>query len=151
MERRTRSGAVSDIHDLQRFVLAQESVYERALEEIREGSKKSHWMWFVFPQIAGLGFSDASRRYAIKGAAEAVAYLEHPLLGRRLIACCQEVLDSSDSAQQIFGSLDAMKLQSCATLFAAVAPRVPVFQRLLAAKFDGHHDRRTLELLDVAA
>jgi uncharacterized protein (DUF1810 family) len=108
--------AGDDPHDLNRFVQAQEGVYERALSEIRSGRKRSHWMWYIFPQYEGLGFSSTSRRYSIKSLAEAQAYLAHPILGPRL---------------EIFGSPDDMKLRSCATLFACVSPAGSVFQRLL--------------------
>jgi uncharacterized protein (DUF1810 family) len=141
-----------DPFDLERFVQAQEPTYETALAEIRRGRKRSHWMWYVFPQIAGLGHSEMSQRYAISGAAEARAYLAHPMLGARLIECVEAVLKvEKRSAHEIFGSPDDRKLYSCATLFANVTPPGSVFERLLEKHFDGERDARTLELLEGAA
>jgi uncharacterized protein (DUF1810 family) len=135
-------------HDLDRFVQAQGGVYEQALAEIRAGRKRSHWMWFVFPQFAGLGFSSTSQRYAIESRDEAEAYLAHPVLGPRLCECAQAILDvEGRSAQEIFGSPDDLKLRSSATLFAAVGPPGSVFERLLEKYFGNERDRRTLELL----
>jgi uncharacterized protein (DUF1810 family) len=140
--------ATIDPHQLSRFVDAQEGVYERALSEIRGGLKRSHWMWFIFPQYDGLGSSDISKRYAIKSLAEAGAYLAHPVLGPRLLECAEAVHAVEDrSATEIFGSPDDMKLRSCATLFAQVSPRGSVFERMLDKYFDGKADERTLELL----
>ena len=137
-----------DEHDLNRFVEAQRSTYERALAELRSGRKRSHWMWYVFPQIAGLGFSEMSRRYAIGSFAEARAYLAHPLLGPRLIECFEAALGIEDrAAHEIFGSPDDLKFRSCATLFACVAPAGSVFQRALDKYFGGEGDLRTLELV----
>lgn len=147
----TSANTGHDPFDLQRFVLAQQDIYADALAEIREGLKQSHWMWFVFPQYRGLGMSPTSQRYAIRSGDEAQAYLDHPLLGPRLIECSAAVLDSPRSAHQIFGSPDDRKLKSCATLFAAVAPQVHVFQQVLADKFVGERDQRTLELLRAAS
>lgn len=138
----------ADTYDLARFVGAQEGVYERALSEIEQGQKRTHWMWFVFPQMAGLGRSSISQEYAIRSRAEAVAYLEHALLGPRLIEVTEALLRlSGRSAHDIFGSPDHMKLRSCATLFAEVSPAGSAFERLLHKYFDGKPDRRTLELL----
>ncbi len=138
----------ADPFDLQRFVAAQVADYDRALFEIAGGRKYSHWMWYIFPQIAGLGFSATSKTYAIKGAAEATAYLEHPLLGPRLLACVEAALAvEGRSAHQIFGSPDDMKLKSCATLFAHVSPAGSAFDRLLAKFFAGERDDWTLRLL----
>jgi uncharacterized protein (DUF1810 family) len=135
-------------HDLERFVRAQERTYQTALAEIRGGRKRSHWMWYVFPQIAGLGFSEMSRRYAIGSFAEARAYLAHPLLGPRLIECFEAALGIEDrAAHEIFGSPDDLKFRSCATLFACVAPSGSVFQRALDKYFGGEGDLRTLELV----
>ncbi len=134
--------------DLDRFVQAQQGSYEQALCEIRAGRKRSHWMWYVFPQLRGLGASAMSQRYAIAGIEEAAAYVAHPVLGPRLVACCEAALDSDVGVQAMFGAPDDLKLRSCATLFAVAAPEVAVFGRLLAEKFDGDWDRRTLELLD---
>ena len=139
---------MGDPHDLQRFVEAQAPVYERALEELRAGHKQSHWMWFVFPQIAGLGNSAMAQRYAISGVDEARAYLEHPLLGPRLQACAQAMLLHRDrSVRQILGSPDDLKLRSSMTLFAAVAPEQPLFQQVLDTFFEGEADSQTLSRL----
>lgn len=139
---------MDDPYDLQRFLTAQQDVYQQALDEIRAGSKTSHWMWFIFPQIRGLGSSATSRRFAISGPDEARAYLAHPILGQRLTQAAQAVLDLGDSsASEIFGSPDDMKLKSCATLFASVTPPGSVFERLLARYFDGDRDDRTLDRL----
>ena len=137
----------NDAFDLDRFVAAQADVYQDALAEIRSGRKRTHWMWFVFPQIAGLGSSTTSRRFAITSAAEAKAYLEHPILGPRLLECCRALLDLKlGSATAIFGSPDDMKLRSSATLFAAVSEPGSVFEKILA-RFFGSPDSRTVELL----
>jgi uncharacterized protein (DUF1810 family) len=142
----------SDPFELSRFVEAQRTSYERALEEISAGRKRSHWMWYVFPQIVGLGFSASARRYAIKSRAEAEAYLHHPLLGPRLEACAAAALGAERrSAREIFGTPDDLKLRSCATLFAEVAPSGSVFERLLDKYFDGEPDAETLRLLQKAA
>jgi len=135
-------------HDLDRFVEAQERVYERALAEIKNGRKRSHWMWFIFPQIDGLGLSAMSQRYAIKNREEAKAYLGHELLGPRLIDCVEALLTLEGlSAGEIFGYPDQMKLRSCATLFAQVSAPGSVFHRLLEKFFDGDPDPKTLRLL----
>ncbi|MGB7738985.1 MAG: DUF1810 domain-containing protein [Steroidobacteraceae bacterium] len=137
-----------DPFDLDRFVQAQDGTFATALAEIRSGRKRSHWMWYVLPQIAGLGFSAMSQRYAIQGAAEAQAYLEHPVLGPRLLECVEALLTiEGRSAHEIFGSPDDLKLRSCATLFAHVTPPGSVFERLLDQYFEGKRDPRTLELL----
>jgi uncharacterized protein (DUF1810 family) len=138
----------SDPYDLSRFVRAQEADYDRALAEIRAGRKQSHWMWYVFPQFVGLGFSATSKRYAIKSLGEARAYLEHPILGPRLRECAEAVLTiEGRSAIEIFGSPDDLKLWSCATLFAGVAPAESVFDRLLDKYFGGRRDQKTVDLL----
>jgi uncharacterized protein (DUF1810 family) len=139
-----------DTHDLQRFVDAQErgGTYEQALAELRAGRKTSHWMWFVFPQRAGLGQSAMSRTYAIASAAEARAYLDHPLLGPRLVECAEALLAHDDiAAREILGEIDAVKLRSSMTLFTAVAPEQPVFQRVLDRYFDGEGDPATSDWL----
>ena len=142
---------VGDLHDLNRFVQAQENDYERALSEVRQGRKRSHWMWYIFPQCDGLGCSQTSKRYAIKSVAEAKAYLSHPVLGPRLLECVEATLSvEGRSAYAIFGTPDDMKLQSCATLFAYVSPRGSVFERLLDKFFQGEHDNKTLRLLGVS-
>lgn len=138
----------SDPFDLERFVRAQARTYEAALAEIRSGRKCSHWMWYVFPQIAGLGVSETSRHYAIGSAAEARAYLAHPVIGPRLVECVEAVLKvQGRSAREIFGSPDDRKLRSCATLFAQVSPPRSVFERLLEKYYEGEQDARTQELL----
>ena len=134
--------------DLNRFLLGQESLYGLALSELRSGRKRSHWMWFVFLQFAGLGASPLSQHYAIKSVAEAEAYLRHPVLGPRLVDCCEAVLAvKGRTAFEIFGSPDDLKLRSCATLFAQVSPAGSVFERLLARYFPDGPDDRTLLLL----
>jgi uncharacterized protein (DUF1810 family) len=111
----------SDPYDLARFVTAQQDVYEQVLAELRRGRKASHWMWFVFPQLAGLGQSPTSRFFALSGLAEARAYLAHPVLGPRLAQCAQLVAECREPAARIFGHLDAQKLRSCVTLFLRAA------------------------------
>jgi len=140
------SGPTDDPYDLNRFVQAQEDDYERALAEIRSGRKRSHWMWYIFPQFEGLGSSAMARRYGIKSRAEAEAYLRHPILGPRLVACADAALRiQGRSAFEVFGSPDDLKLQSCATLFAAVSPEGSVFHRLIDAYFQGAPDSETLQ------
>ena len=137
----------ADPHDLDRFVRAQAPDYARALSELRAGRKQTHWMWYVFPQIEGLGESAMSRRYSIKGVAEARAYLDHPLLGARLRECFAAVQNiEGRSAREIFGSPDDMKLRSSATLFAAVSGEA-VFENVLQKYFDGKPDEETLRRL----
>ncbi|MBP8304000.1 MAG: DUF1810 domain-containing protein [Phycisphaerae bacterium] len=138
----------NDSHDLNRFVQAQAEDYDQALSEIRAGRKRSHWMWYIFPQFDGLGFSSTSRRYAIKSIAEAEAYLRHAVLGPRLVECCEAVVGvHGRSAYEIFGSPDDMKLRSCATLFARVSGPGSVFEGLLGKYFEGVPDQRTLHLM----
>ena len=140
--------ASDDPYDLARFVDAQASDYVRAITEIRKGQKETHWMWYVFPQFDGLGFSPRSRHYAIKSVAEAEAYLRHPILGPRLRESAEAALAvDGRTALGIFGSPDDMKLQSSATLFAAVSPAGSVFERVLDKYFDGARDARTIDLL----
>lgn len=140
--------ASDDPYDLARFVDAQASDYVRAVSEIRKGQKATHWMWYVFPQFDGLGFSPRSRHYAIKSVAEAEAYLRHPILGPRLRESAEAALAvDGRTALEIFGSPDDMKLQSSATLFAAVSPAGSVFERVLDKYFDGARDARTIDLL----
>ncbi|HEY2238013.1 MAG TPA: DUF1810 domain-containing protein [Streptosporangiaceae bacterium] len=141
---------VNDTYDLERFVEAQDSggTYEQALAELRRGRKTSHWMWFVFPQVAGLGQSPTSRRYAISGLAEARAYLEHPVLGPRLVAAARVLTERpGGDAAEIFGGLDAQKLCSSMTLFHRAAPDQPVFGRVLSQYFGGQADEVTSRLL----
>ncbi|MCW2818029.1 MAG: hypothetical protein JWR42_816 [Marmoricola sp.] len=140
----------TDPHDLQRFVSAQDGVHEQALAELRAGRKTSHWMWFVFPQLAGLGSSSMAQRYAIGSLAEARAYLEHPVLGPRLVECAQAVLTHPErTARQVMGTPDDAKLRSSMTLFGLAADEEPVFQRVLDVFFDGEGDSRTVGLLSV--
>jgi uncharacterized protein (DUF1810 family) len=137
----------TDPYDLNRFVRAQEGDYAQVLAEIESGRKRSHWMWYVFPQFDGLGFSATSKLYAIKSVAEAQAYLAHPVLGPRLVECAGAVVRvEGRSATDIFGSPDDLKLQSCATLFAALLPASSVFDRLLGKYYGGERDGRTLQL-----
>jgi uncharacterized protein (DUF1810 family) len=141
------SGVADDPFDLRRFVEAQASVHAQALAELRRGRKQGHWMWFVFPQIEGLGLSDMARRFAIRSRDEAVAYLEHPVLGPRL----REFVDATLShhgktAIEILGEVDAMKFCSCLTLFAAAAPDERRFREALE-RYCGGEDARTLERL----
>lgn len=137
-----------DPHNLGRFIQAQEHDYEEALSEIRSGRKRSHWMWYVFPQFEGLGMSAMSHRYSIKSVDEARAYLAHPLLGPRLIECVDAALGVSGfSAADIFGSPDDLKLRSSATLFAHVSPVGSVFHQLLDKYFHGQPDTKTLQLM----
>jgi len=137
-----------DPFDLERFVRAQAANYDEALAEIRGGEKQTHWMWYVFPQLDGLGFSPTARLYGIKGAAEARAYLAHPVLGPRLRECCEAALAvEGKSANEIFGSPDDLKFRSCATLFAVAAPDEPVFGKLLKKYYGGRRDEKTLRLL----
>jgi uncharacterized protein (DUF1810 family) len=139
-----------DAYDLERFVAAQEAggTYDRALAELRRGRKVSHWMWFVFPQVTGLGQSATSRRFAISGLAEARAYLAHPLLGPRLIECAGLLTAiGGATAEQVFGSVDAQKLRSCVTLFARADPGQPAFGQVLAQYFGGVPDPATGERL----
>ena len=141
----------ADPFHLSRFVQAQEGIYDRALAEIRGGRKRSHWMWFVFPQYAGLGFSAMSQEYAIKSVAEASAYLNHPVLGPRLVECAQEVLGvEGRTASQIFGSPDDMKLRSCATLFTQVSDAGNIYEQLLQKYFDSQPDPKTMQLLAIS-
>lgn len=139
----------ADPFDLARFVSAQERNYDAALAELRDGEKRTHWMWYIFPQIDGLGHSPTAKFYAIKSAEEARQYLEHPVLGPRLLACAEAVLSvEGRSASEIFGFPDDMKLKSSMTLFASVAEPGVVFVRVLDKYFHGEHDVRTLDLLD---
>jgi len=138
----------ADPYDLSRFVQAQAEVYEQALSEIRNGRKRSHWMWYIFPQYAGLGSSPTSKRYAIRSLAEAEAYLRHPVLGPRLSQCAEAALAvTGQSAADVFGFPDDLKLRSCATLFARVSPPGSVFERLLDHYFGGARDDETVRLV----
>lgn len=144
----TAAGNEADPFTLARFVTAQADTYARALEELRRGAKRSHWMWFIFPQITGLGTSTMARRYAIVSQAEAVAYLAHPLLGPRLVAVAEALLPHRDrSATEIMGSPDDVKLRSSMTLFDAVSGAHPAFSAVLEQFFGGVRDERTLAFL----
>jgi uncharacterized protein (DUF1810 family) len=141
---------MNDPFQLQRFVAAQDEAgtYAAAVGELRAGRKRSHWMWFVFPQLAGLGQSVMSRRYAIASLPEAQAYLAHPVLGPRLVDCCRILCDfHGRSADEIFGGIDAIKLRSSMTLFASANPANPVFRRVLDGYFGGIPDEATERLL----
>lgn len=134
--------------DLQKFIDAQEDDYATALSEIQNGRKRSHWMWYIFPQIQGLGFSGMSKRYAIKDLDEAEAYINHPVLGQRLIEICSALLElDSNDPHAIFGSPDDMKLRSSMTLFASLPDAYPVFKSVLDKYFNGDMDDATLRLL----
>lgn len=144
-----RSTDQPDAFNLQRFILAQDPVFDRVQAELDAGHKRSHWMWFVFPQFAGLGDSDMSKRYAIRSREEALAYLEHPLLGARLRICTQEVLNIQQrSVAAIFGHPDDLKFHSSMTLFSQVAPEDSLFHQALNQYFHGILDDWTLSLLD---
>jgi uncharacterized protein (DUF1810 family) len=138
----------SDPFQLQRFVDAQEGVFDAALSELRSGTKQGHWIWFMFPQIAGLGLSETSRRFAIRSLEEARTYLDHPLLGPRLRRSVEALLAwaGKRDPETILGSIDAMKLRSSLTLFATAAPDEPLFGRALGAFFDSP-DPETLRRL----
>jgi len=137
-----------DPHRLDRFVQAQAPVWAQVQEELRAGRKTSHWMWFVFPQLRALGRSATAQFYGLADAEEARAYVSHPVLGSRLIECCELLLAIDNrSATEVFGHVDTLKLRSCLTLFAAVAPDEPVFHRCLQHWFAGEADPLTLQLL----
>jgi uncharacterized protein (DUF1810 family) len=140
---------MTDPYRLKRFVDAQDGgLYGRALSELRAGRKQGHWMWFVFPQIAGLGRSLTSQQFAISGLAEARAYLDHAVLGPRLLECAQVLAAlTGPGAVDVFGSIDAQKLQSSMTLFARAAPEQPVFQQVLDRYFGGVPDDGTTSRL----
>ncbi|HEX8235582.1 MAG TPA: DUF1810 domain-containing protein [Abditibacteriaceae bacterium] len=140
----------SDLYNLSRFLRAQANDYDQALSEIRSGRKRTHWMWYIFPQLAGLGSSSTAQHYAITSADEARAYVNHPVLGPRLRECVEAVLQvEGRSAAEIFGSPDDLKLKSCASLFACVSPPGSVFERLLAKYYQGEPDGKTLKLLEI--
>jgi uncharacterized protein (DUF1810 family) len=140
---------MSDPHGLQRFVDAQAPVMAQVDAELSAGAKKTHWMWFVFPQLKALGRSETAQRYGIASKQEAAAYWAHPVLGPRLKRCVQRVLAVPDKrAHDIFGSPDDMKFRSCLTLFETVAPGEPVWSLALGRWYGGVRDARTLELLN---
>lgn len=137
-----------DPFDLNRFVQAQAPIYADVQAELAAGCKRSHWMWFIFPQIDGLGFSATTKRYSIKSSDQARAYLAHPVLGERLLECTRNLLAiNGRSAQEIFGRPDDMKLQSSMTLFATISPAESVFSGVLDKYFKGERDPRTVELI----
>lgn len=139
-----------DPYDLSRFVRAQEDNYDEALAEIVSGRKRTHWMWYIFPQLDGLAFSSTSKFYAIKSIEEAKAYIAHPILGPRLLQCAEATVRvEGRSATEIFGSPDDLKLRSCATLFACVLPPGSVFDLLIEKYFGGQRDAKTLQLLGI--
>jgi uncharacterized protein (DUF1810 family) len=141
---------VDDVYSLQRFVDAQDSngTYDAALAELRVGRKRTHWMWFVFPQVAGLGRSAVAQHYAVSSLAEARAYAGHPVLGARLVECAQALVDLGGSdAAAVLGPVDAQKLRSSMTLFAAAAPDVQVFRDVLDQYYAGVPDHATTRLL----
>lgn len=139
---------MSDAFHLERFVAAQDPVYADVVAELRAGRKASHWMWFVFPQMAGLGHSAMAQRYAISSLDEARAYFKHPILGARLLECIALVnVVERRSAEQIFGSIDAQKLQSCLTLFELASDGNPAIVAALEKYYDGWRDATTLQLL----
>jgi uncharacterized protein (DUF1810 family) len=142
------SDADADLYDLERFVEAQRDVYDDVLDELRRGRKASHWIWFIFPQIAGLGHSYTSQRYAIGSMAEARAYLAHPVLGPRLHECTRLLLATTDrTAEQILGSIDAVKVRSSMTLFLRAAPDEALFGQVLDRYYGGVPDPATDALL----
>ena len=136
------------MYDLSRFLEAQKNAYDTALREIRAGRKRSHWMWYIFPQIRGLGYSAMARHYAIRDLGEAREYLQHPLLGPRLIEISEALLALEESdPRRVMGSPDDLKLRSCMTLFQCAAPDQPVFGKVLDKFYGGKPDGRTLEIL----
>ncbi len=140
---------IPEQENLQRFIDAQQTDYAKALSEIREGRKRSHWMWYIFPQIQRLGLSETSRHYAIKDLNEAIAFVQHPVLGNRLITICMALQQlDENNASRIFGSPDDLKLQSSMTLFAAVPDAHPVFQLVLEKFFGGQKDNKTLRIVE---
>jgi uncharacterized protein (DUF1810 family) len=143
-------GSVNDPFNLKRFVEAQDPVYDRVRSELTAGEKRSHWMWFIFPQIAGLGYSAMAARYAITSLEEAKAYLEHTVLGPRLIECTELVNGiSGRSIDEIFGYPDDLKFRSSMTLFAKAAPDNEAFKQAIQKYFEGEYDHRTKELLSL--
>ncbi len=139
---------MTDAIDLQRFVTAQEPVYQAVLTELRAGEKRSHWMWFIFPQIAGLGFSATARHFALCSVDEARAYDRHPLLGQRLRECFQLVLAAGRPVAGLFPYPDNLKYHSSATLFADANPAEPLYTEALRPGFNGKADAQTLRLLE---
>ncbi len=138
-----------DPYDLRRFTKAQRNTYDRVLAELRNGKKQTHWMWYIFPQIDGLGHSATSRRYAIKSIEEARQYLNHPVLGKRLLECVKVILAiEGRSISEIFGDPDDMKLKSSMTLFTCIPNSPSVLFRVLDKYFNGNRDVKTLQLFE---
>lgn len=149
MYRNLNTTDVGDPFDLNRFIIAQDKNYNNAFAELNNGQKRSHWMWYVFPQIDGLGHSTTAKRYAIKSIKEARKYLDHPVLGTRLLECTEAVLATEGrSISQIFGYPDDLKLKSSVTLFSYVAEPSSVFVSILEKYFQGEGDVRTLQILE---
>ena len=139
---------MADDSDLDRFLTAQEESYDTALDELKAGRKRSHWIWFIFPQLAGLGQSPTSQFYGIRSLEEAAAYLRHPILGGRLHECLKALQTLEETnADRVFGELDAMKFRSSLTLFAEADPADPIIEAALDRWFGGRKDERTLQLL----
>lgn len=139
---------MNDDTTINRFVQAQENIYAQVVKELKQGKKTSHWMWFIFPQIDGLGFSSTSKYYSIKTVAEAKEYLKHPVLGTRLLECSTILLKiEGKSAESIFGYPDYMKLQSSMTLFSFISPESTVFFNVLSKYFNNEKDQKTIKIL----
>ena len=139
---------MSDIFQFQRFIDAQENIYPDVIRELKQGYKKSHWMWYIFPQITGLGQSHISQIYAIYSLKEATAFLQHPILGDRLLECTEIVISTEErTAEQIFGTPDYLKFHSCMTLFSEVESHPPVFDSALKRYFENKQDQLTLNIL----
>lgn len=134
--------------NIMRFIKAQEGVYIKVMHELKSGKKRSHWMWFIFPQVAGLGYSETSKYYSIKSINEAEQYLQHPVLGKRLEECCSAVLSVQDkSARDIFGSPDDSKLLSSMTLFSFVSSTPAIFDKVISKYYNDKKDGRTIAIL----
>lgn len=138
-----------DINSLERFIKAQANTYKTAMSELKHGKKRTHWMWFIFPQLRGLGMSSISRYYGLEGLEEAIEYLDHPMLSGRLYEACNELLKHKDkSALEIFGDIDEMKLKSSMTLFALASEDYTIFDEVLRCFFDGEMDEVTVKLIN---
>jgi len=142
---------MQETYDLKRFITAQEPVYQDALGELSRGLKKTHWMWFIFPQIEGLGSSEMAMRYAIRSLDEAKSYISHPVLGPRLLKCCSVLMKiHGKNALEILGSPDDLKLRSSMTLFSLASAEIEIFPTILQKYFDGEHFVRTREILTLS-
>ena len=149
MQASLKIAKMSEEQNLARFVNAQEGVYTIALNEIKRGRKTSHWMWYIFPQIRGLGYSDTAIKFAIKSKSEATEYLQHPVLGNRLVEISSALLNlATNNAVEIFGHVDSLKLKSCMTLFSLLENTNPVFQKVLDKFFKGEKDSNTIALIN---